>query len=693
MRILVSWLRDYVDVTAGVADLAAMLSMRGFEVAAIEEPPPGKLAPDGRETKGPDAVIDLEITPNRPDCLSVLGIAREVSAAYDLPLRLPETTPFEVVRAGAAGSLPDLAVTIEDPDLCPRYAAGLAEVKVGPSPEWMANRLIAAGIRPINNVVDVTNYVLVELGHPQHAFDQQRLGGELRIRRARAGERVRTLDGNERLLEAGMLVIADANRPQAIAGVMGGAASEVWAGTKSVVLESAWFDPVSVRRTSKRLGLGTEASARFERGADISAPAAALARALDLMVLTGAGRPTAPVLDCYPLPRDRRKVVVRRERIGAVLGQMVPDADVERIFHRLGFDFDARPDGWEVVVPTARVDIARETDLIEEAARHFGYDRLPTTFPPLRAFPEPPEPRLARDRRLRSLLLASGFSEAITFSFIERQVAALFEEEPSLVEIAYPLSEKFAVLRPSLLPGLAGAIAHNLRREQRDVCLFEIGSTFSARGGEHQAVAWALTGKASPEHWSGTGRPADFFDAKGVAEVLLASFGVKPEFLPAAKKFLVDGRAATITVDGKVVGLVGQIDPVTADACGVARADEVFVGELDVSLLEGADASRHPRFTPLPRYPSIVRDLSILVDAGLPAAEVRGTIVAARPPALVSIGVFDRYRGPGIPEDSVSLSLRLTFRAPDRTLTDAEVDAAMELVVARLAERHGAVRR
>lgn len=693
MRILVSWLRDYVDVTAGVADLAAMLSMRGFEVAAIEEPPPGRLAPNGRETPGADAVIDLEITPNRPDCLSILGIAREVSAAYDLPLRLPETTPFEVVQAGAAGSLPKLAVTIEDPDLCPRYAAGLADVEVGPSPEWMANRLLAAGIRPINNVVDVTNYVLVELGHPQHAFDARRLGGELRIRRARAGERVHTLDGSERPLEAGMLVIADAGKPQAIAGVMGGAASEVWAGTKGVVLESAWFDPVSVRRTSKRLGLGTEASARFERGADISAPAAALARALDLMALAGGGRATAPILDCYPLPRERRRVVVRRERIGAVLGQMVPDSEVERIFRRLGFVFTARPEGWEVIVPTSRVDIAREIDLIEEAARHFGYDRLPTTFPPLGAFPEPPEPRLARDRRLRSLLLASGFSEAITFAFIERPAAALFEGESSLVPIAYPLSEKFAVLRPSLLPGLAGAIAHNLRREQHDVGLFEIGSTFSAEGGERQAVAWAATGNASPEHWSGSRRAADFFDAKGVAEALLGSFGVRAEFSPATKRFLVEGRAAIVTVGGRAVGLVGQLDPGAADACGVPRADEVFVGEIDLSLLEETETSRHPRFTPLARHPSVVRDLSILVAAGLPAAEVRGTIVAARLPALVSIDVFDRYRGPGIPDDRVSLSLRLTFRAPDRTLTDAEVDRAMEEVVSRLAERHGAVRR
>jgi phenylalanyl-tRNA synthetase beta chain len=712
LRILVSWLRDFVDVPVGPADLAGMLSMRGFEVAAIEEAPPGPLAPGDVSTPGPDAVIDLEITPNRPDCLSVIGIAREVSTAYDLPLGVAGAS-IDLSSVGASGAVEGLTVTIEDPDLCPRYAAAIADVKVRPSPEWLANRLTAAGVRPINNVVDVTNYVLIETGHPLHAFDLDRLGGgQLRIRRGRPGEEIRTLDGNERKVDAEMLVIADAARPQAIAGVMGGAESEVWGGTRRIVFESAYFKPVSVRRTSKRLGLKTEASSRFERGADINAPVVALTRACALLAAIGAGQIVGPILDCYALPRGPVTVTLRRDRIKRVLGQAIDDETVIRILTRLGFRIESTGRGWTVTAPTSRVDVAREEDLIEEIARHYGYDRLPTTFPPQTTFPGAGERGIEQKALLRRVLTSAGFSEAVTLSFIEQAAAAPFAGGHEVVAIAYPLSEKFAVLRPSLLPGVIDAIGHNRRREQRDVRLFEIGARFSADGGERWAVTFGWTGAAAPEHWSGSGRPVDFFDIKGSVERVLEAFGAPARFMPARLAYLIEGRAALVVAGNVTLGVVGQLLPSVAEARGLPAAEPVFVAEIDLEqLAPTAPVARDQTVTPgtghstltgraptvhvsaLPQYPSVVRDLSVIVDETLPAETVRDTINAAAPQTLVGLAEFDRYRGPGIPEGRLSLSFRLTFRAPDRTLTDAEVERAMDAVVVALVERYQAVRR
>jgi phenylalanyl-tRNA synthetase beta chain len=705
LRILVSWLRDFVDVPVAPERLAETLSMRGFEVAAIEAPPSGPLCPEGEARDGslPDAVIDLEITPNRPDCLSVAGIAREVATAYDRKLapwgRWRPPASFLTGRTAgtqgrAHGAVPGLEVVLEDADLCPRYAASVADVTVRPSPDWLANRLLAAGVRPINNVVDVTNYVLVEVGHPMHAFDLGRLnGGMLRIRRAAQGERIRTLDGEERTLDAGTLVIADAERAQAIAGVMGGAGSEVWGGTRRIALESAFFKPVSVRRTSKKLGLMTEASYRFERGADISAPDVALLRACALLEQIGAGHAAPGIVDCYPAPRGPIRVSLRRERVPRVLGIAVDVADVERILGDLGFGLHANAAGWDVEVPTSRTDVAREDDLIEEVARHYGYDRLPTTFPALTEFPPRPDPRLARDRLARRVLNAGGFSEAITMAFIPADAASAFAASPQLVPIAYPLSEMFAVLRPSLVPGLVAAIAHNRRRERRDVQLFEIGSRFSATEGEHAGIAMAWTGNATGEHWSGTGRAADFYDMKGAVERLCSAAAIEPRFVPDTRPWLLAGRAAAVLAGDARIGVMGQLAPTVATAFGLAASDEVYVAELDASAIGTDVLLEHVQAQPLPRHPSIVRDVSILVDAGLPAGAVRGTIVRAAPAILIGVREFDRYEGKGVPEGRVSLALHLTFQASDRTLTDAEVDRAMETIVGALVEEHRAVRR
>ncbi len=412
MRLLVSWLRDFVDVQASPEEIAATLGLRGFEVASIE--------PLG----GGDAVIDFEVTANRPDCLSVLGLAREVATALDLPLALPSYEPgakVGLVRA-TTGEHARLKVTIEDAELCPRYAAAIADVTIGPSPSWMVARLQAAGVRPISSIVDITNYVLLELGHPMHAFDLATLaGGELRIRRAKPGERITTLDGTERKLEPDMLVIADANRAQAVAGVMGGAASEVSSATRAVAIESAYFKPASVRRTSKRLGLKTEASSRFERGADIGAPVVALERAMALMQQIGAGRTDGAIVDRYPQPRDGVTIHLRRGRIARLLGATVGDGETVRILSALGLAVTPAADGWDVVAPTFRVDLVREADLIEEVGRHYGFDRLAPSFPALTVPAPAPDPRIPRDQLVRRVLTAAGLSEAVTFGFIEAQ--------------------------------------------------------------------------------------------------------------------------------------------------------------------------------------------------------------------------------------------------------------------------------
>lgn len=690
MRLLISWVRDFVDVPTDAAEIADTMALRGFEVAAIEP------------LAGGDAVIDFEVTANRPDCLSVLGFAREIATAYDLPVRLPSTDAAAKIAltSVAIGESERLKVSLEDAELCPRYAAGVAEVTPAVSPQWMTSRLQAAGLRPISPFVDITNYVLMELGHPMHAFDLATLAGsELRIRRAAAGELLTTLDGVRRKLDSDMLVIADGRRAQAVAGVMGGGTSEVSGATRTVAFESAYFKPASVRRTSKRLGLKTEASARFERGADVNAPVVALQRAFALMQQIGAGRVIGAVVDRYPQAQGARPVPLRRERLHTLLGLEIADGDVARILRGLGLTVAKAHDGWSVMVPTFRVDLQREVDLIEEVGRHYGYDKLAAEFPAVTAAAPPLEPAIQRDQTVRRVLTAAGLSEAVTFGFIEANAAEPFApggDTKQLVPVANPLSAKFDTLRPSLLPGLVDAVAHNRRHGRRDVALFEIGSRFTLQNGERRSAALAWTGAATPEHWSGAAREVDFFDVKGVVELLCEAMDVDVAFEAASRPFLVPGQAAEARSGNNMIGLAGQIAPAIADDRGAPRADRIFVAEIDLDALSAARTERSEWVRPLPRYPFVVRDLSIVVPESLPAEIIRGTIQAAaartRAP-LTAVAFFDRYQGKGVPERSVSVSVRLTFQAADRTLTDADVQQSFDTILAALVLAHGAVQR
>lgn len=699
MKILLSWLREFVDVPGTAEQIAATMSVRGFAVDAIEPMPESTeaVAADGRLARTPapdaDAVIDFEVTANRPDCLSVAGMAREIATAYGLQVRRPvvggSSLALKSLKSVEQG---DIDITIDNPELCPRYAGAVADVKVGPSPAWMQARLRAAGVRPISNIVDVTNYVLLELGQPMHAFDITRLeGGRIRVRTARPGETLRTLDGQMRTLTPEMLVIADAERPVAIAGVMGGADSEVGDDTQTIVLESAYFTPQQVRRTSKMLGLKTEASTRFERGADPQMPVTAMERACALLELIGAGSARGTVVDRYPLRLEPTVLRLRRERISGLLGTVVPDADIKRILESLGFALRDADQGWDVTVPTRRIDVLREVDLIEEIARHNGFDRIPATFPPVTLPPPPMDPRITQARNLRAIMTGAGFSEAVTFGFVSERAASSFVTAEDVVPIANPLSESFAVLRPSVLPGLVAAVAHNRRREQRDVRLFEIGARFSRSRGERRALAFAWTGAVGADHWSGGTRPVDYFDLQGVVDRVCLALRVDARTESVAETWLVPGRSAAIVVDGTRIGAMGLLTSSIVEQHELPAQDAIYVAEFDLDAVPLA--SDDLQVEPLPKHPSVTRDISILVADTLAASTVRETVKAHAPETLVRVTEFDRYQGKGIPDGQVSLSLRLTFRAPDRTLTDEEVQSAMDTVIAALKREHGAVQR
>lgn len=678
MKVLVSWLRELVDVPGTGGQIADTMSVRGFAVESVE--------PAGRD----DAIIDFEVTANRPDCMSMIGIAREVATAYGLPPpRDPKLASLRPVESA------DIEVTIEDPDPCPRYVGAVADVTMGTSPGWLQARLLAAGVRPISNIVDVTNYVMLELGQPMHAFDLGKIGGSrIRVRTARQGETLKTLDGQMRNLAPDMLMIADSERPVAIGGVMGGAESEVASETTAIVLEAAYFNPLSVRRTSKKLGLKTEASMRFERGADPNLPAIAMARACELLEMTGAGKARGMMVDRYPTRIEPRSVRLRRHKIAGLLGAAIPDPDVRRILESLGFSLRETAEGWDAAVPTRRVDVAREVDLIEEVARHYGFDRLPTTFPELTTPTPPIDPRVQSARQLRSVLTGAGFFEAVTFGFISARAAAPFAAGDEVVPVANPLSESFGVLRPSALPGLLDGLAHNRNRQQRDVRLFEIGNRFSKTSGERRVVACAWTGSATSEHWSGGTRDVDLFDIKGLAERVCQALRIEgTQSQPHREEWLAPGRSAQMTLGDRRVAVLGQLAPAVANAHGLPPADPVYVLEIDLDAAEALGRPGDVRVKPLPRFPSVTRDVSVLVDDTIAAEALRATVLGAGPSTLVGVREFDRYQGKGVPEGKISLSLRLTFQSAERTLTDAEVQSAMDEIISALKSRHGAVQR
>ena len=676
MKVSYRWLKELVDFELSPRELAEKLTMVGLAVDRVEEV-------DG------DVLLELDVTSNRPDCLSHLGVAREIAVLCGTSVRYPETRleedEEETVRVAS--------VEIRDPDLCPRYVARVIRgVRVGPSPRWVVERLERLGQRSINNVADITNLVLLELGHPLHAFDLEKLiGRRIIVRRARAGELLVTLDGVKRTLREDMLVIADAVRPVALAGIMGGEETGVSETTRDVLLESAYFHPLSIRRTARALAMSTEASYRFERGADVEAPRCAADRAARLIVEVAGGRILRGAIDVYPNPRPRAPVRLRRQRLRRVLGMDVPWDEAVRLLRALGFHIE-RADGEEVwaIPPSFRVDIDGEDDLVEEVARHIGYDAIPTTLPQWNGYGEL-LPGEEKRRALRTILSALGFSEAITFSFVPESWDALFRsEETRVCRLRNPIDETRAQLRTSLLPGLLESLLHNLHHGVRSVRLYEIGICFFAREEgerpiEREQLGLVATGLLNERAWQDHHRPFGFYEMKGTLEALLEKLRVRPvAFQTSPQEYLHPGQSARLLVGGEPIGDFGQLHQRIAALFKFKQP--VFVAELDLEKLLQKE-SEAIRYRPLPRFPTVVRDFSLLVPREVTYAEIERGIAELGIPEIVEVRLFDVYTGPNIPADKRSLSISVRLRAEDRTLTEEEIAAIQVRLLAHLRER------
>ena len=642
----------------------------------------------------PDTVLEINVTPNRPDALSHVGIARELSAISGVAVRSPEPRP------AGKGELP-ARIDVEDTQRCPRYVGRVIEgVKIGPSPLRVQERLRACGIRPISNVVDATNLALLELGHPLHGFDLDRLAGHrILVRRAREGEPMTTLDGKERKLSADDLVIADAEKPVALAGVMGGQTSEVSGETTRVLLESAMFEPAGIRRTSRRHALHTEASHRFERGMDERTAEVAANRCAELIVELAGGRLLPGAIDVYPAPREPAKVMVRPGRVSAVLGVEVGEREVDRWLRAL--QLVPVGDGrWSV--PSWRRDLTREIDCIEEIARLRGYDKIPIRLHPAglgETAAIAPHRRVTK--HARAALSAHGYDEALNYSFVgEKDLAAVAERKP--VRVANPLTADQAAMRTTLLAGLLRNIAYNLSRGVRDVKLYELGRVYvpepDARypagelawpAHEPRRLGLAITGARRAKGWTGGGDPADFFDLKGAVEDVVEAMGIAPpRFELSDHAALHPASAAALVIGGTVAGHLGQIHPRLAAHFEVPP--ETCVAELDwEALLSRSLAVKQLRG--VPKFPAIARDLAFVVDAPVPAERLLEEIRAADGAKLLErVTLFDVYRGPPVPEGRKSVAFGLLLRAADRTLTDAEADALCAAIRERLKSRVGA---
>ncbi|HEX9093047.1 MAG TPA: phenylalanine--tRNA ligase subunit beta, partial [Coriobacteriia bacterium] len=669
--------------SAGMNCSAAELELGSDHSGLLILPPDAPVGMPFSEYRGlADVVLDLEVTPNRPDCLSMAGVAREVGAVTDRP----HTVPFAAPDESGTPTEQRVSIAIEDADLCPRYTARLITgVKIGPSPEWLVERITAAGARPINNVVDVTNYVMFELGQPLHAFDMDTLGvldggTVIVVRTARDGEKLTTLDGQERDLASDTLLICDPTGPVALAGVMGGETTEVSGSTVNVLLEAACFQPASIGRTSRRLGLISEASQRFERGVDPNGCAAAADRAAALIADVAGGTVAPGLADAYPSPRGPLTVRLRVARMNSLLGTSLDADAASRILGRLGLIVRTAGDGeMDVDVPTFRPDLEREVDLIEEIVRVHGMANVASSLPAGRGRVG----GLTRAQALREgmgeALRAAGLNEAITWSFGDpRDMGRLrWELGPGEIPVRLlnPMSEEQSVMRWTTLPGLLRAVSNNQRKGVTDVHLYEIGAVWWTAPGrkqpkEREIVAGVLAGRWDRPAWHETQpereRVLDFFDGKGVVETLFEELGAaKWRTRPAERTWLQPGRGADVLVGGDVVGWCGEVHPAVLDAYECAGPITVF--ELQVAPLLKA-AGGETGFTDIPRYPAVKMDLAMVVDEDVTAERVEQVIRSAGGKLLESVRLFDVYRGPGVPEGRKSMAFSLTYRDPDRTL-------------------------
>ncbi|HKR29764.1 MAG TPA: phenylalanine--tRNA ligase subunit beta [Terriglobales bacterium] len=689
MRISPNWLREFVPLRVDYHRLAEDLTHAGIAV-------------EGITGDGAAMIFEMEITTNRVDAMNHYGVARECSAIYDLDLK-PIATHLP-----STGHPEPFPIEIVEPDLCARYTARvIRDVHIGKSPEHILERLLIEDHRGVNNVADATNYTLMEMGHPTHAFDLDLLqGGKIIVRLARKGEKLKTLDGVERELHPEDLVIADAAKPVALAGVMGGWDMMITNKTRNVLIESAWFEPASVRSTARRHGMHTDASHRFERGADWGATPLACDRVAEL-ILESAGGKSAGYTDAVSRDLTRAALELHRGEIRRILGQEIPETDTSRILRRLGFIPTAKrtsssstsssaavaeqADSYPVTIPTWRMDVEREIDLIEEIARVYGFNNFANTLPAFSgAVVE--QPYAAPEAKTRARFLALGYDEAISPTFISRSDAEQFANSRA-VALENPLSEEAPLLRNSLLPGMLNMLAWNFNRGASDVRLFEMGNVFAVDGDRvHQRYQACIAGTGAVPETSleQAARELNFFDVKGDVENLLDLFATESlPFEAPGPKYLHPGRSAKVVLNGRTIGEVGQLHPDVASERKLRQA--VWIAQLDLDSLF-AIPLRDPRYQRLSRFPTVERDFSLLVDDSVPYSRLREAIERLSIPEMISIDPRELFRGGSVPAGKYSLLLRVMFQSSDRTLRDDEVANWSQKIIAAIEQRGGSLR-
>ena len=679
MKISYRWLQDIVEFTAEPKQLAEDLTNCGVVVSTIKATPS-------------DTIFELDLTTNRPDCLGHWGVAREIATLYKKPF---EEKKIELLECKQLTSS-QVSINIESDKLCRRYSARLIQgAKVGPSPQWICSRLSELGINPHNNVVDVTNLVLMEMGHPLHAFDFSKIeNSQVSIRKANEGEKLVGLDGVERQLKSGMLLIADPIKPLALAGVIGGLESEITNETSDILLESAWFDPISVRKTAKFLGLHTEASHRFERGADIGATLKALNQASKLIQQIAGGEILSGIVDLYDKPTVRTPIFLRRSRLSKLLGAEIESEEVENILESLNFHVLERGEkGWKISLPTARMDVGREIDLIEEITRHYGFNRLSSTLPMWSGVARL-RPEHAAEKVLTERLLNLGYSQILTYPFIEEGQNKKFSSVPDIY-LKNPLSLENGAMRTSLFPGLLSSLSRNYNRGIRDIRVYEIGKVYqwieSNKTHEELRLGLLISGNIQEKTIHGSVLAPTFFDIKGDIEVLLESLSVskqKIQFQENKKKedYWHPGASGAIWFEEQQVGILGQLHPKLCSEYKIRQP--VFIAELALQSLYSITDKAHA-FRKIPRFPSIQRDLSIVLDRSIKYGEIESAIWETKIENLSHFFPFDLYQGNQLPSEKKGISITLIYQDPNRTLVEEEATRYDKTILSHLQNKFG----
>ena len=666
MRISLDWIKEFVAPSAGPEDIAHRLTMAGLEI-------------EGMESIDGDVVMEVNVTPNRPDCLSILGIAREVASVFNIPLNLPKTE--------TAGKLEpsDVQVVIDDPDLCARYTGrSIQGVSVAPSPEWMQKRLEKCGIRAINNVVDVTNYVLLELGHPLHAFDADRLAGK-KIRVARAGRDriITTLDGVERTLDEDTLLIWDAATPVAVAGIMGGAGSSVTETTRNIFLESAYFTPASIRKSSKTLGLKSESSYRFERGTDRVFLEQCLNRAAYLIAEFGGGT-VRDIVDAYPVKFIPVVITVPYRKVSALIGVDIPHDRMRGLIERIGIGTEDKGEEFIAFPPAFRGDITEPVDIVEEVARCYGYENIPARVPRTMLSEGTLNTRERTIQDIRESIRKSGFYEVVNFSFMNSADLDILsiaehanEHRRRHIMLKNPLRQEECLMRTTLIPSLIRSFLYNHARGLRDIRLFELSRVFIDWGKQLPNEGLRLAGiffqDATPVIWKDAVPP--FYQVKGAIEALFAELRLKEVSLAASREtFLHPGKSADIHCADERIGYLGELSPKVVERLDMkAHKPQVIVFEIDVDKLM-THRDQKVMYRQIPRYPAIERDIALIIDDHISAADVLNLFRRYPAEIIEQVELFDYYKGKNIPQDKKSLGVRLTYRSKDRTLAETEVE-------------------